>query len=224
MKWPDDIATARSLQEELRAKVRIIPLKKRPAYVAGVDSAFIGDKVIAVACLYTYPQLEPVEDADAVKESSFPYVPGYLTFREGPAIMSALKKLKRKPDLLVCDGQGIAHPRRIGIAAHLGVLLDMPSIGCAKTRLIGDYAEPGRKKGNWSYLKHNGEIIGAVLRTRSGVKPVFVSPGHKIDMTGSIEIVLNCTDKYRIPEPLRRADMLSKKIKRKWYPAPQVGG
>jgi deoxyribonuclease V len=127
--------------------------------------------------------------------------------------MNALKGLRRKPDIILFDGQGIAHPKRLGIASHIGVLLNVPTIGCAKSRLVGTYKEPGFKKRNWSFLKHDGEIVGVVLRTKDNVKPLFVSPGHRIDIQGSIDIVLACSQKYRIPEPLRKADFLSKKIK-----------
>ncbi len=214
MKWPKNIAAARAMQEDLKGKNKITPLKEMPHFIAGVDAAFQGNKVVAAACLFEYPRLEPVEDSCHIADTPFPYFPGFLTFREGPAIVKALKKLNNKPDLLLMDGQGIAHPRAMGIAAHLGIVLDIPSVGCAKSRLIGDYVEPGYKKGDWSYLRYNDSIVGVVLRTRSGIKPLFVSPGHKIDLAGSIMLVLDCTENYRIPEPLRRADMLSKKLKK----------
>jgi deoxyribonuclease V len=213
VEWPKDIHGAWSVQEKLRERVKITPLKKAPSLVAGVDAAFLDNKAIASACLYSYPSVEVVDTAFEEKKLTFPYIPGFLTFREGPAIVSALKKLKKRPDILLVDGQGIAHPRGIGIASHLGVILDMPSIGCAKSRLVGEYAEPDSEKGDWSYLWYNDRIVGAVLRTRSGVRPLFVSPGHRIDLTGSITIVLNCARKYRIPEPLRKADILSRKLK-----------
>lgn len=214
MKWPKNVAEARSNQEKMRGKIKITPLKRIPSYIAGADAAFRGNKVIAAVCLFTFPRLVFVEDSFEIRECSFPYVPGYLTFREGPAIIAALKKLKKRPDLLLVDGQGIAHPRGIGIGSHLGIILNIPSIGCAKSRLVGEYLEPDTKKGAWSYLRHLGMTVGAVLRTRSGVRPVFVSPGHRIDLESSIAFVMSCTEKYRIPEPLRKADMLSKKLKR----------
>jgi len=216
MKWPKDIKRARMIQEVLKEKVRITPLKKRPEYIAGVDAAFLHDKVIGVACLYKYPHLILIEEASIVTDLLFPYIPGFLSFREGQAIIKAIHRLKQKPDVILFDGQGIAHPRRLGIASHIGVLLDLPTIGCAKSRLIGTYKEPGPKKGNWSFLKYNGEIVGAVLRTKDNVRPLFVSPGNRIDLRGSLEIVLGCIRKYRIPEPLRRADFISKKIKGKF--------
>jgi len=128
--------------------------------------------------------------------------------------MMAIDGLKIKPDLIIFDGQGIAHPRGLGIASHIGVLLNMPTIGCAKSKLIGHYKEVGAKKGQWSPLMYKGKVVGAVLRARDNVKPVFVSPGHRIDLKGSIEIVLGCADKYRLPEPVRRADLFARKRKK----------
>ena len=215
MKWPKTFAIveAREIQEQLRNKVRIVPLQKGPRYVAGVDAAFSDDKVFAAACLYQYSDLTLVEQAYAVQKLVFPYVPGFLSFREGTAIIAAIEKLKIKPDLILVDGQGIAHPRGIGIASHIGVLLGIPAIGCAKTRLVGEYKETGKRKGKWSPLSFEGGIVGAVLRTRDSVKPLFISPGHKIDLEGAIKITLGCAGRYRIPEPIRCADMLSKQLK-----------
>jgi deoxyribonuclease V len=214
MKWPKDIKRARMIQDILKEKVRITPLKQNPEYVAGVDAAFLNEEIIGVACLYRYPDMHLIEETYAVTETLFPYIPGLLSFREGPAIVNALKGLRKKPDIVLFDGQGIAHQRRLGIASHIGVLLNVPTIGCAKSRLVGTYKEPGLKKTSWSFLKHGGKIVGVVLRTKDNVKPIFVSPGHRIDIQRSIEIVLACSQKYRIPEPLRRADFISKKIKR----------
>jgi deoxyribonuclease V len=214
--WPKDINSAKAIQLELEHEVRIVPLKKDPRFIAAVDASFTGEDVIAAACLYTFPELGFISYEIVVKEITFPYVPGYLTFREGPAVAEALNSLKIKPQLILIDGQGIAHPKGIGIASHLGVLLDMPAIGCAKSRLVGEHKEPGLKKGDWSPLRYKGNIVGAVLRTRYNVRPVFVSPGHRIDLKTSIRIVLASTDKYRIPEPLRRADFLSKRMKREF--------
>ncbi len=215
MKWTSSptIAEAREMQEQLRRQVKVVPYRGEPRHIAGVDAAFSEDKVFAAACLYRYPDLTLVEQTHIARKLRFPYVPGYLSFREGPAIIEAIKKLKQEPDLIIADGQGIAHPRSAGIASYLGVLLDVPSIGCAKARLVGEYREPASKKGKWSELIYEENVVGAVLRTRDSVKPLFVSPGHRIDLVGAIRIVLGCMGKYRIPEPVRCADMLSKKIK-----------
>ncbi|GAB4388662.1 MAG: deoxyribonuclease V [Thermodesulfovibrionales bacterium] len=211
--WPGDVAEARAIQEAVRLKVRVVPLRGRPRTVAGLDAAFAGDRAVAAACLFTYPGLEPIKDSVAVRRCEFPYVPGYLTFREGPAVVEAIAALGEPPGLLLFDGQGIAHPRGIGIAAHLGALMDLPSVGCAKSRLAGQYREPGRRKGSWSPLRIEGRAVGAALRTRDGVKPVFVSPGHRIDLAGSLEIVMGCVGRFRVPEPLRRADMTVKRAR-----------
>ena len=216
MKWPAAVTTqeARELQDLLRTKVRITPLKKEPLYVAGVDAAFSEDTVFAAACLYRYPRLYFAEQKTVVRKLSFPYVPGYLSFREGPAIIAVIEQLSQRPDLLLVDGQGIAHPRGIGIASHIGVLTGIPSIGCAKSRLIGEHEEPGRKKGSWSPL-HVGDVtVGAVVRTRNDTRPLFISPGHMIDLESAIRLALGCVGNYRIPEPLRCADMFSKKAKK----------
>jgi deoxyribonuclease V len=212
--WPKNINDAKAIQLALKDRVKIIPLRKEPRLIAGVDAAFFNDKVIGIACILRYPELTHVEDTFAVTDVPFPYVPGFLSFREGPVIIEALNSLKIKPHVILFDGQGIAHPKGMGIAAHIGVILDMPTIGCAKSRLVGEYKEPGVKKGNQSPLRYNGRIIGAVLRTRDNVRPVFVSPGHMTDLKSSIKIILGCTGKYRIPEPIRRADFISKKIKK----------
>jgi deoxyribonuclease V len=215
MKWPETVSIeqTRELQKDLQKRVRIIPLKVEPRYVGGVDAAFSENLVYAAACVYRYPELALVEKACAAEKLKFPYLPGFLSFREGPAIIAAIKKLATEPDVILVDGQGIAHPRGVGIASHLGVLLGISTIGCAKTRLVGEFEEPGGRKGSWSELTYEGRTVGAVLRTKDSVKPLFVSPGHKIDIDGAIRITLNCSNKYRIPEPLRCADMLSKKSK-----------
>jgi deoxyribonuclease V len=148
-------------------------------------------RIRQVACAFWHP--------------SFPYVPGLLSFREIPALAEAFKLVKFRPDMLMVDGQGIAHPRRFGLACHLGVLLGIPSIGCAKTRLIGDYEMPGNSPGDWSPLSDGRDLIGAVLRTRKGVRPLFVSPGSKVDLPSAIEWVIKCGHGYRLPEPTRLA-------------------
>jgi deoxyribonuclease V len=210
-----NINQAKKIQNFLKQKVKIYPLRKKIYFIAGVDAAFGEDTVIGTACLFSFPELEFLEESWAVKKIPVPYIPGFLSFRESPAILAALKKLATRPDLILVDGQGIAHPRWMGIASHLGVLLDTPTIGCAKSRLIGEYREPGLKKGNWAPLKIDQETVGAVLRTRDRVRPLFVSPGHRIDLKESIKIVLKATTVFRISEPLRRADHFSKILKKR---------
>ncbi len=211
--WPGTVEDAKALQDALRHRVRIVPLKKEPRYVAAVDAAFTHDKIIAVATLFDRLSMRNIQDIVVREKLCFPYVPGLLTFREGRAIFNALRKLKMRPDVTLVDGQGIAHPRRIGIASHIGVISGTPTIGCAKSRLIGEYEEPSEEKGSWTYLFDRGEKVGVVLRTRAGVKPLFVSPGHLTDIASSVRIVMACLSRYRIPEPLRRADYISKRMK-----------
>lgn len=221
--WPEDTEAAREIQDLLRKRVKILPFKKAPLHVAGVDAAFRGNEVIAVSSLYTFPLLECVQDAVWSEKIRFPYVPGLLTFREGHAMIKALKRLRISPDVILVDGQGIAHPRRIGIAAHIGVILGKSTIGCAKSRLIGEFREPRTRRGSWSYLYYEGKEVGAVLRTRDHVKPLFISPGHLIDIDSSLKIVMECLSGYRIPEPLRRADSLSREFSRHKKDNPGTG-
>jgi deoxyribonuclease V len=173
--------------------------------VAGVDVGFQGDVARAAVVVLSFPELEPVDCALAETPVTFPYVPGLLAFREGPSVLAALEKLAIWPDLLVFDAQGLAHPRRLGLAAHLGVILDWPSIGCAKSRLVGAHDEPGEAVGDWVSLHDKGQTIGAVVRTRAGVRPLFVSIGHRVDLPTAIGFVLRCTRGYRLPETTRYA-------------------
>ncbi len=211
---PWDLASkeAIALQKHLASKIirRSGIDVEEVATVAGVDTHFHQGRATAAVAVIRLSDLATVERATAARNISFPYIPGLLTFREGPAILAALDQLTAAPDLLIFDGQGIAHPRRCGLASHLGFLLDMPSIGCAKTRLSGRYKAPHPKKGSYSYLKDGDETIGAVVRTRSNVKPIFVSIGHRINLEDSIRIVLKCCHRYRLPETTRRADKLAR--------------
>ncbi|MGD9054674.1 MAG: deoxyribonuclease V [Desulfobacterales bacterium] len=179
--------------------------------VAGVDTAYRQNRACAAVVVFSLEDLKIMEEVVAVQPARFPYIPGLLSFREGPVILNVLSRLKAAPDVLMFDGQGIAHPRRFGLASHIGLLTGIPAIGCAKTKLIGDYREPHRTKGSIADLTDVGETIGAVVRTRTGVKPVFVSIGHRMDLDSCIRIVLKSCRSYRLPEPLRRADHLSRK-------------
>jgi deoxyribonuclease V len=172
---------------------------------------------IAGVVLFSYPQWQELETAFACCPLTFPYVPGLLSFREIPPILAALEGLSAAPDLIFCDGQGYAHPRRFGLASHLGVLLDVPTIGCAKSRLIGDHAEPGPRRGSWTPLTDAGERIGAVLRTRAGSRPIYVSVGHRVSLERAIALTLEACDpsgRSRVPRPTQRADRLVARIKR----------
>jgi deoxyribonuclease V len=201
------------LQQQLAVQVirkSSIDLKKIRT-VAGVDTHYCDGLAIAAVVVVRIQNLETVDWVTSSKRLDFPYIPGLFAFREGPAVVDALAKLASRPDLLIFDGHGIAHPRRFGLASHIGLLLDRPTIGCAKTRLVGHYKEPGRNKGNYTFLKARDETIGAVLRTRSGVKPLYVSIGHRMGLRDSIRIILQCCRRYRLPEPIRRADQLARK-------------
>ena len=209
--WPRDIQSARLLQQTLSKTVALQPLTKPPRLIGGVDACYTERRVVAAASLFTYPDLRYLDDALAREVIRFPYVPGFLSFREGPAVIGALRRLKAPPDVVLFDGQGIAHQDGLGIASHVGVILDIPTIGCAKSRLVGEFKEPWPYKGDWEELYFHGRVIGAVVRTRDRVKPVFVSPGHRIDLKTSIDIVMHSISLYRLPDPIRHADHLSRK-------------
>jgi deoxyribonuclease V len=207
--WDITPSDAVDLQKRLSQEVVRKSGLKTVETVAGVDTGYSGGMARAAVVNLKFPSLEPVEHAVALGRLNFPYIPGLLSFREGPVILEALTKLTQAPDLLIFDGHGMAHPRRFGLACHIGLLVDIPSIGCAKTKLMGQYDEPDPEHGSFRYLTDQGEIIGAVLRTRNNVKPVFVSIGHKVNLKDSIKFVLNCCRGYRLPETTRRADRLS---------------
>jgi deoxyribonuclease V len=206
-----EVTPKEAVQVQKHLAARVVPHFSPRAVktVAGIDTSYRKGMARAAVVVLTYPELQVVEEVVAERKVDFPYVPGLLSFREGPAVMDAFGRLSRGPDLLIFDGQGLAHPRRFGIASHIGVLVGLPSIGCAKSRLIGEYEEPGNEKGSVSLLVHKGETVGAVVRTRSGVKPVFVSVGHLIDLKESIRMVLQCCRRYRLPQTTRMADKLA---------------
>lgn len=209
--WCLTPAQARAIQWRLRAYVvsddRLGPVH----HVAGVDVGFEdhGSVTRAAVVVLDLANLQPVACAIARRPTTFPYVPGLLSFRELPAVLEALEQLTVEPDLLLCDGQGIAHPRRLGIASHLGVLIDRPTIGVAKSRLCGHHGTVPESRGEWAPLIDGTETIGAVLRTRVGVKPLFVSLGHRISLTTAVHYVMACTPRYRLPETTRLADRLA---------------
>ncbi|MHB8842180.1 MAG: deoxyribonuclease V [Candidatus Aquicultor sp.] len=214
--WRVSVTEAAEIQRELRSRIQPAPINlDEVSYVAGADVSFSrgSDEIFAAVAILSYPDLAVVEEKTAMTLATFPYIPGFLTFREGPALVEAFKKIETVPDVVIFDGQGVAHPRRFGIASHMGVLLDLPSVGCAKTVLVGKYSEPGETRGSTSPLIKNGEEIGVALRTRTGVSPVFVSIGHKIDLTGATGVVLSCAPRYRLPEPVRMAHNLSNKAR-----------
>lgn len=215
--FPKTVTAARALQERLKGRVLLVPLAAEGLRLVGAaDVTYVGEKGTVAAAIVVVDAATGtvVEEQTATLRNAFSYVPGYLTFREGPAVLAAWKKLRRKPDAMLFDGHGIAHPRRFGIASHIGVVLSVPSVGCAKKRLVGEHGEPGPNRGDWVPLTDEGEIVGAVLRTRPGVKPVFVSPGHRADLPSAIALVLRFCSRYRLPDPARRAHQLTREIRR----------
>ncbi len=230
--WNLSYSQARDCQKSLASKVQFAPLKKQPKLIAGIDCAFgkDGKTIIAAVVVLKLPDFVPVETANALRRVTFPYIPGLLSFREAPACIAAVEKLKNEPDIFIIDGQGVAHPRRLGLAAHLGLFFDKPTIGCAKSRLTGFFEDPPPEKGTYSLLKGKKsvkqdtqhairdtqyETIGAVVRTRTNVKPLFVSVGNKCLLKDAIKITLGCTTKYRLPEPTRLAHQLVSKLRLK---------
>lgn len=212
--WEVTPQEAIAIQKRLKNRIKLKAFIRQIKKIAAADVSFQRHTnfVRAAVVVFTYPEGQFIEKAVVQLPSTFAYIPGLLTFREGPVLLSCFKKVLIEPDIILFDGQGIAHPRAMGLAAHMGLWLEKPSIGCAKSLLWGKMERmPGQKKGEWSSLKDNhGRIIGAALRTRSGVKPVFVSPGHLIDLATAIKTVMSVCPKYRIPEPLRAAHKLSR--------------
>jgi len=213
------------LQVELAAQVSVGDDFGAIRTIAGIDAGFEdGGRITrAAVVLMTWPGLEAIEQAVARRPTTFPYIPGLLSFRELPAVLDAFGRLEQTPDLLLCDGQGIAHPRRFGIACHLGVLLDLPAIGVGKSRLTGTYVEPGPLKGDRVPLLDGGERIGIVLRSRTHVRPLFVSPGHRVSVDSAADWVLHCCTRYRLPEPVRAADRLASMRKTNTLPDTHPG-
>lgn len=215
-RWDVTPREAVGIQEELRARVVPRGHVKSPRLIAGADAAFTGSARIHVAVVVlTFPALELVESVTVWEELRFPYVPGLLSFREAPALLAAFSRLRSDPEIVFIDGHGLSHPRRAGIACHIGVLLDRPVIGCAKSVLVGSYRDPDTTRGAYGdLLDKQGNVIGAVVRTRDGVRPVFVSVGHRIGLRRAIQFTLACTKGFRLPEPTRQADHLAERAKR----------
>jgi deoxyribonuclease V len=210
--WPTDPEAAIPVQRRLAQQVERRDRLGEVRLVAAVDGHYgaEGETTWAAAVLMSLPGPELEASALASMPTRLPYIPGYLSFREAPAMLAALSLLPARPDLLLVDGHGIAHPRRLGVASHVGVLADLPTIGVGKSRLTGRYEEPGPERGDWSPLVHRRETVGAVLRTRARVSPVFISTGHRVDLPTAIRLVLDLTSKYRLPDPIRAADALSR--------------
>lgn len=221
-RWDLAPAEAIALQREMAQHIVLTPLATPPRIIAGVDVSLnlYAKTVFAGFVVFSYPSLEMIEQVTVTQEVEFPYIPGLLSFREVPPLLEAWKKLSHKPDLVFVDGVGVAHPRGIGIASHLGLLIDRPTIGCAKSVLTGVYEDPAPEQGSVSYLYRGRQkevIIGAAVRTKRKVKPMFISPGYRITLEESIAYVLACTRKYRLPEPTRLAHLSTNEARRVYY-------
>jgi deoxyribonuclease V len=234
--WDLTPGEAVGVQKDLRGQVRVEPLEGEPRKVAGCDISFnkFSDIVYAGIVVLRLPELEVVDSATAITRIKFPYIPGLLSFRETPALLEAWGRLKTPPDVVMLDGQGLAHPRRFGIACHFGLLTDLPTLGCAKSVLRGKFDEPGEKAGSYSLMTDKGEVVGAAVRTKDRVAPVYVSVGNRIDLPASIKLALRCVkgyraddeggtlfdtkpaskSQYRIPEPTRQAHLLVNELRR----------
>jgi len=211
--WEVTPQEAIKIQKDLKSKISLKKSFSKIDKIAGADVSYYQNKMIAGVIIFEFPNLKTIEKQSFISPVNFPYIPGLLTFREGPSLLEAFKKIKITPDVILFDGHGIAHPRRMGIATHLGLFLDKPTIGCAKSRLSGKYTSVEEGKGDYVLLKEGEEILGVVLRTRKKVNPIFVSPGHKIDLPNSIEIILECIVKYRLPVPVREAHIFVNQIR-----------
>ena len=206
--WQLNPKEAIALQRQLAGQVRSEPLTGEIKTVAGADCAFLGKgkRILAAAVLCDGRTMETLATAESIQECPMPYIPGLLSFREAPAVLEALHRLPTRPDLIMCDGQGLAHPRRLGLAAHVGLWMDLPTIGVAKSRLCGEHRDVGFHRGCGVRLRHEGEIVGSVVRTRSGVRPLYVSIGNRITLDEAVRWTLRCCRGVRLPEPTRGAD------------------
>lgn len=213
--WPRTAKEAVACQQAWKDKVRLVRLPASPRLVAGVDAAYAkgGSAIFGAVVVMSLPELALVEEVGATGEQHFPYIPGLLSFREIPILIAALKKIRHPPDVILVDGQGIAHPRGLGLATHLGLLIGLPTIGCAKSRLIGEAAEPGVDVGSVSPLEYHHQIVGLALRSRRACKPLYLSPGHLITLPEALQVVQQCLRKYRLPLPLREAHLLSQRLR-----------
>ena len=215
-KWNISPKAAVALQLKLAGEVRVELLAGEVAAVAGTDCAFLdgGKRIVAAAVLCDAETMEVLTSRHVIRPCGFPYVPGLLSFREAPAVIAAVRALPRRPDLLICDGQGLAHPRRLGLASHVGLWLDLPTIGVAKSRLCGEHGPVGRERGRRARLRHRGQTVGSVVRTRTGVKPVYVSVGHRVALPQAVSWTLRAARRFRLPEPTRQAHLLVSSLTR----------
>lgn len=215
--WDLTPKEAVALQRGLVSRLSLKAVNRPTSFVAGLDISFKkGDpRVFAGVVVMRVPEMESIEEHTFVDRESFPYIPGLLAFREIPPLLKVLKRVETIPDAILCDGQGVAHPRRMGLAAHLGLFVSVPTIGCAKSCLVGTHEDLGNERWAMTDLIDRGEVIGKVVRTRKGVKPVFISPGNHTDLQESVAIARQCITRYRLPEPIRRAHLLVNRFRKK---------
>ncbi|HXH05833.1 MAG TPA: deoxyribonuclease V [Vicinamibacterales bacterium] len=213
--WRVSYRQAVEIQRQLRPRLRVEPLPADVRLVAGADVAYAraAHRMLAAVVIVELPSLQVVEAVEADAPATFPYIPGLFTFREVPPLLRALERLETTPDAMLFDGHGLAHPRRFGLACHAGVLLDVPSVGCAKSLLVGEHAPPGPRRGDAADIVHEGDIVGAAVRTRPGVAPVYVSIGHRVDLASAVRLVLATARRYRMPEPLRLAHQATTRLR-----------
>jgi len=212
--WNVSVEQAIRIQEAFKERIILKRTFSKVRTIGGGDVAYSskGNLLFGAIVVLSFPDMEILQTALTVGKISFPYISGLLSFREGPMLVKAFQRLKLKPDVMIYDGQGIAHPRGMGLASHMGLWLNIPSIGCAKTPLLDEFISPGPLKGSFAWIRKEGRKVGAVLRTKENVKPLFVSSGHLIDLSTSIQLILECCEGYRFPEPLRKAHQLSRKM------------
>ncbi|MFH1701170.1 MAG: endonuclease V [Candidatus Zixiibacteriota bacterium] len=214
--WDVDQPEAIVIQNKLRRQIQIRQLDKVVEKIGGIDIAFDqkSNLLIAGVCVFSYPRLRLIEQKTGSAMASFPYVPGLQAFREGSVVLKAFRELETSPDLIIYSGHGIAHPRKFGLASHMGLITGIPSIGCARKKLVGVFHDPGIRRGSYSDLLYDNVPVGIVYRSREEFNPIFISPGHLCDINGAREIVARCVSRYRMPEPLRAAHRLAGKRKR----------
>lgn len=210
--WNVSVEEAIQIQENLRSRIILKKSFSRVRTIGGGDVAYSKERnlLFGAIVVLSFPHMDTLDIAKAYGMVRFPYIPGLFSFREGPILIRTFQRLKTKPDIMLYDGQGIAHPRGFGLASHMGLWLDLPSVGCAKTPLVDEFTSPGSSRGSHELIRREGREVGIVLRTKDNVKPLFVSPGHRIDLPTSIQIILKCCQEFRIPEPLRRAHNVSR--------------
>jgi len=213
-KWQITPKQAVKIQNELAKHIKMQDCVAKITTLCGVDVGFKQNMAYAAAVIFSFPGLKILEQSFIISEATMPYIPGLLSFREIPALIPALEKLTITPDLVIADGQGLAHPRRMGLASHLGLVFDIPAIGCAKSKLIGEASKPENLKGAFTLLYEGKEVVGAVLRTKENTKPLYISIGHKISLNTAIKVVLACCTRYRLPEATRQAHLATKKLQK----------